>query len=329
VEASGVPFKAIYTGKLRRYFSWQNLSDPLKVLLGFFQSLVVVGRFKPDVVFGKGGFVTVPVIRAARLWRVPVVLHESDVLPGLANRLGAGVATTIAVSFPVEEVRGLPPEKLVFTGNPIGREALTSQAGRAQKRFRLERGLPVVLVVGGSQGSASLNALVTAALPALLSQAQVVHQVGQRSATEYVKQRQAMEAGARRRYHVRAYLENPDLFDLYAAADVIIARAGAGVLGGIAAAGKPAVLVPLPKRVSGHQAYNAAYYADHGAAVVLDQEQADGATLTRVVRQLLQNPQRRAEMGRQAHRLATPEATERLTELIWQAAKPAARERRG
>lgn len=316
VEEADFAFRAIYTGKLRRYFAWRNFTDPFKVLFGFLQSLVLVQRFKPDVVFGKGGFVTVPVVRAARFWRIPVVLHESDVKPGLANRLGAGAAAKIAVSFPIEQIEGLPHEKLVYTGNPIERAALTAMAGRAQRSFKLNRKVPLVVVVGGSQGSVSLNDLIAASLPDLLKEVQVVHQVGEKSATSAMKTRQSIKPALRQRYHVRGYVANRDLFDLYAAADMIVARAGAGVLGGIAAAGKPSILIPLPAEVSDHQTYNAAYYADRGAALVLDQEQIDGVELARVIKQLLHNPQRRAEIGRNARHLATPEAASRVADVI-------------
>ncbi len=318
VEADGLPFVAIVTGKLRRYFAWQNFIDPFKVAYGFLQSLRILRRFKPDVVFGKGGFVTVPVIRAARLLRIPVVLHESDARPGLSNRLGAKTASVIAVSHPTETISGLPAAKLVFTGNPIKPETISGKAANARRTFKLEPQTPLLLVVGGSQGAQPLNRVVLEALPHLLDEFQVVHQVGNRNVDEIIAAQEGLSAAARKRYHVRGYLEDPDLFDLYAAADLIVARAGAGLTANVAAVGKPAILVPLPAAVSDHQEKNAAYFTERDAAVSVRQEDLTGEGLARLAKQLLHNPQRRAELGRNVRKLATLDAAEKVAELIWQ-----------
>lgn len=316
---AGLPFESIPTGKLRRYFSWQNFTDPVKVAAGFGKALSILRWYKPDVVFGKGGFVTLPVVRAAALLRIPVVLHESDVVPGLANRLGAAVATKIAVSFPTELIHNLPAEKLVYTGNPVNRDVITGKAPRAVKRFRLEPNVPVIVVLGGSQGAVSLNKLVEEALPELLDEVQIVHQVGERSAKESADFVKGLKPAARRRYHIGGYFEDRELFDLYAAADIVVARAGVGLTGSIAAVGKPSILVPLPRSVSSHQIANARYYADRGAAVMLTQEEATGLELARLLKQLLHNPQRLAEMGRSTRKLATLDAASKVADLVWEA----------
>lgn len=318
VTEAGIPFQAISTGKLRRYFSWQNFGDPFRVVVGFAQSLRILRQFQPDVVFGKGGFVTVPVIKAAKLLGIPVVLHESDATPGLANRLSASAATKIAVSFPPEMMQRLPSAKLVFTGNPLSRDIYAGKPSRAHKKYQLDSQAPLLIVVGGSKGAVALNQLVAAALQELLPETQIVHQVGEASAKDYQAIKKRLDATGRARYHAHGYIDNKDLFDLYAAADIIVSRAGAGLLGNAAATGKPTVLVPLPEEVSDHQLLNARYFEERGAAVILPQDQATGAELARTVLQLLHNPQRRAEMGRAARLLATPDAAEKVADLVWE-----------
>lgn len=319
VEEAGLPFRAITTGKLRRYFSWLNFVDPFKISWGFVQSLLLLRRYRPDVVFGKGGPPNVPIVKAAALLRIPVILHESDALASLSNRIAAKHAQSIAVSYPPEEMDGFPPEKMVFTGNPLLKEAQRGRAADARKRFRLEPGMPVLLVIGGSQGSVALNGFIKDVLPELLDEVQIVHQVGERSAQEFIEMRKKLLPERQRRYAAAGYFETRVLADLYAASDVIIGRAGAGVTGGIAAAGKPSILIPLPSTLSSDQQIkNAAYFERHGASVVFPQESVTPDELVRQVKILLHNPQRRAEMGRAARKLATLDADEKVADLIWE-----------
>lgn len=314
-ETAGIRFRRISAGKLRRYASWRNLVDPFKVLGGFVQSYFILGRFRPDVVFAKGGFVSLPVVRAAHLRKVPVVLHESDTIAGLANRQGSNYANAIAVAWPTEAVAGLPKEKLVLTGNPVRSEVLKGQAKRAERRYKLQ-GEPLVLVLGGSQGSLALNRLVTEALPELLKQAHVAHQVGAAAGADITEITGKLPPTLRSRYHPRGYFDQ-ELFDLYAAASVVISRAGANTLAEIATRGLPSILIPLPSAASGHQRANARVFAEAGAAIMLEQDGLDAVTLHRTVTRLLHNSQQRAEMGRAARRLAEPDATQKLVDLIW------------
>lgn len=317
MEAAGFEFQAIQAGKLRRYFSLANFLDPFRVAIGLLQSLRIIGRFKPDVVFAKGGYVSLPVVWAAKWRHIPVVIHESDTIPGLANRRAAGIASSIAVAWPPETIRGLPARKLVYTGNPLRDGVAQGKAARAVKRFRLSPHYPVVVILGGSQGSAAINQLVLKALPQLLLDAQVVHQVGDKQLAAVQQSVQSLPPDVAQRYHPCGYLES-ELFDLYAAADLIISRAGANVLAEIAAAGLPAVLIPLSTAAAGHQHQNATVYAKDGAALVLNETTVTADELNGAVKRLLKNQQRRAEMGRQARQLANFDATKQVADLVWQ-----------
>ena len=317
MEEAGFTFQAISSGKLRRYASWQNLTDPFRVLAGYRQARRIIKQFKPDVVFAKGGYVTLPVVWAASRAKVPVVLHESDTVPGLANRRAAAKASSIAVAFPPETLTGLPKQKLVLTGNPLRDGVIKGSATRAQKQFKLDSKLPTLLILCGSQGSTAVNRLVWEALPDLLRDCQVVHQVGERNVADLEVATAPVPAALRDRYHPRGFF-GEELFDLYAAADLVVARAGANGLGEIAATGLPSILIPLPSAAGDHQRRNAAVFADHHASLVLEEDVLTGELLNNAVKRLLKNQQRLAEMGRAARGLAQLDGTRRVAELVMQ-----------
>jgi UDP-N-acetylglucosamine--N-acetylmuramyl-(pentapeptide) pyrophosphoryl-undecaprenol N-acetylglucosamine transferase len=318
VKQAGFAFEAVDTGKLRRYFAMRTLLEPFRVLRGYRQSLRIVKRFKPDVLFAKGGFVSLPVARAAKRLKVPIVLHESDVVPGLANRMTEKWAAAVAVSFPPERMPWVPDSNLVLTGNPIPTGVTKGNPGRFRKRFDLRANVPTVLVLGGSQGSLSVNGLVSAALPELLPECQVVHQVGERWKDEQYGR--TVPAKLRKRYHAVASFAE-DLFDAYAGADLIVSRAGAGGIADIAAVGKPAILIPLSSSASGHQEANAALLGEHRAALVLPEADLDAPTLARAVLKLLHDPTRRSRMGRAAKQLARPDAAAAVAKLVLDTAR--------
>lgn len=317
VEAAGFEFVAIDAGKLRRYFSLQTLLEPFRIWSGFRQAQKVIRRFKPDVVFAKGGYVSMPVVWAAKRKGIPIVLHESDTVPGLANRRAAKAASSVAVAFPPETLEGLPPQKLVHTGNPLRDGVIKGKADRARKRFKLSPHYPVLLVLGGSQGSVALNDLVWEALPTLLADVQVVHQVGERNAKAVRNRIAQLPGDIAGRYHPRGFI-GEELFDLYAASDLIVSRAGANILAEIAAVGKPSILVPLPTAAADHQRRNAEVFAARNAAVVLEEGTLTAEELNGAVKRLVRNQQRLAEMGRNARTLAHFDATRAVADLVWQ-----------
>jgi len=315
-----IPYYGIPTGKLRRYFSLANFLDLFRVLFGFFASLAVLFRERPRLVFSKGGYVTVPPLAAARLLGIPSFTHESDLNPGLATRINARSAERVLVSF-AQSAGYLRPAlraKVLHTGNPVRRALLGGNpaAGRARVGCPAER--PLLLVLGGSLGSAFINDAVERGLPELTSRCFVVHQMG--SAHYRPAGRPGNYAGAAALgYHAVAFLDE-ELPDLLAACDLVLCRAGANTLWELAALGKPAVLVPLGSGASrGDQQENARYFAGQGAALVVPEE--EGGRLVAEVLGLLADRSRLAEMGRRVRELGRPEAAARIAELVLERAR--------
>lgn len=269
-EGAGIPFHAIATGKLRRYFSWKNFSDPVRVLQGVAQAFSWLGRLRPDLVFSKGGFVAVPVVYAAFLRRIPVVLHESDLTPGLANRLCLPFCRRVCVSFS-ETLEHLPQGKAVLTGTPVREELLRGdrQAGLRGLGFTSEK--PVLLIMGGSQGAAALNRCVRDALSLLRKRYQVVHLCGPGRIDASLE-------------HMPDYRQfeflREELADVLAASDLVVSRSGANSLFEFLALCKPALLIPLPLTASrGDQILNAESFERRGFARILRQEDLTGDSL--------------------------------------------------
>lgn len=272
----GVTYHGISSGKLRRYRSVQNLTDPFRVVAGFFQSLRLVRKIKPNIVFSKGGFVAVPVVMAAFFQRVPVISHESDLTPGLANRINAKFSKKVATTFP--ECAKTIGKKGVHTGTPM-RESLflgQREKGLALSGFTGDK--PVLLMMGGSQGAQAVNEALRAALPQILPQMDVLHLCGQGKMDEAL-------LGTPGYFQVE-YL-NEELPDALAACDLALSRAGATAIGELRALHKPMLLVPYPMGASrGDQIVNAENYRKNGFALVLPQEEMTGDSLAIALFQL-------------------------------------------
>ena len=276
VEPLGIPYHPIKAGKLRRYLDWQNVTDIFRVGWGTVQAYRLLGRLRPDLVFSKGGFVACPLVWAAWARRVPVIAHESDLTPGLANKLSAPFAGQICYSFP--ETQGhLPPGKGVQTGIPI-RESLHAgdpAVGRSLCGFADSK--PVLLVIGGSQGAEAINQAVRAVLPPLLKRFNICHICGRQGVDSAENDR----AG----YKQFAYVDQ-DLAHLLALADLVVSRAGATTLFELLALGKPNLLIPLSRQASrGDQILNAASFAQQGFSQVLEEEELNPAGLIQAIEQ--------------------------------------------
>ena len=275
----GVTYHVVKSGKLRRYFDWKNFTDPFRVIAGAFQSAHLMRRLKPDVCFSKGGFVSVPVVVGAWLHHVPVLCHESDLTPGLANKLCARFAKKVATTFP-ECAQALAP-KGVFTGTPLRPELFSGsrEKGLAMAHFTADK--PVLLMMGGSLGAQSVNAALRAALPKLLPHMQVFHLCGKGNLDESLK-------GLDGYYQVEFLSDT--LPDAMAAADYILSRAGSNALCEFQALGKPMLLIPYPKGASrGDQILNAASYEKRGLARVLPQEQMTPDSLEQAIMALVRD----------------------------------------
>jgi UDP-N-acetylglucosamine--N-acetylmuramyl-(pentapeptide) pyrophosphoryl-undecaprenol N-acetylglucosamine transferase len=301
--AAGIPFVAVRSGKLRRYWSWQNLTDPFRVVAGGVESLPVVRGFRPAAAFGAGGFASVPPLLSAAMLGVPVHIHQQDVLPGLANRLLAPFARSISVALRGSE-RYFPSGRTTVVGNPVRSAILNGCATRAHVRFALEPNLPVVLATGGGTGALGLNRLVVEAAPRLSKHCQIVHLTGRGRAVPLA---QPLD-----RYQQVEFVTD-EMADLLAAASLVITRAGMGTLSELGALGKPAIVIPMPRS---HQLANAEALAQSGAAVVCDQEALDAAQLAATVRGLLENAARCEELAQAIRQVIRPDAAMLIARIV-------------
>lgn len=271
IEEQGVPYYGISSGKLRRYFNPKNFSDPFRVIKGYGQSIKLLKKIKPDVVFSKGGFVSVPVVLAAKFCRIPAIIHESDITPGLANKLAIPGAVKVCCNFP-ETLNYLPKEKAVLTGSPIRQELLkgSTDAGRTYCKFP-EASKPVILIIGGSSGSRAINNTVRELLPQLLPDYNVIHLCGKGNLDTSLTQ----TAG-----YLQLEYANQELADLFALSDLVISRAGANAICELLALHKPNILIPLSANASrGDQILNANSFQAQGFSYVLEEENLSPETL--------------------------------------------------
>ena len=277
IEQFGIPYHGISSGKLRRYFSMQNFTDPFRVLKGFGEAKKLIKSLKPDVIFSKGGFVSVPVVIAGKQCHVPTIIHESDMTPGLANKLSIPSASKVCCNFP-ETLNHLPKEKAVLTGSPIRQELLTGDRGAALKFCGLSADKPVILIIGGSLGSVVVNNAVRKILPELLKNFQVIHLCGKDKVDASLKDLKG--------YVQFEYIQD-ELKDLFALADIVISRAGANAICELLALHKPNLLIPLSANASrGDQILNARSFERQGYSIVLEEEELNDSTLLDAINKL-------------------------------------------
>ena len=274
-EDAGLTYYGVSTGKFRRYFDLKNLTDPFKVISGYFEAKKILKKLSPDVIFSKGGFVSVPVVKAASSLKIPCVIHESDYTPGLANKLCFSSARIICCNFP-ETVKMLPAGKSICTGTPVREMLKNGNADAGKKACGFEDDKPVIMVTGGSQGAAGVNAAVRQALPELLKKYNVVHLCGKGKLDESLNE----TAGYKQFEYVKEQMA-----DLFALADIVISRAGANSIYEILALKKPHILIPLPTG-RGDQKLNAKSFESLGYSVVIMQEDLTPEVLSDAVDRL-------------------------------------------
>lgn len=277
-----IPYTGISTGKLRRYLDPKNLSDPFRVVKGFMEARKFLKEYNPDVVFSKGGFVSVPVVRAAATLNIPCIIHESDMTPGLANKLCIPVADKVCCNFP-ETMQDLPENKAVLTGSPIRSELTQGNkiAGLDMCGFTANK--PVIMVIGGSLGAANVNEAVRKALPKLLEDFQIVHLCGKDKMDNLL----LTTPGYKQFEYIKAELK-----DLFAMADIVISRAGANAICELLALKKPNILIPLPSKSSrGDQLLNAKSFESQGYSIVIDEDDLTTNLLVDKVHELYFNRQ--------------------------------------
>lgn len=282
IEDQGIDYYGINSGKFRRYHSWKNFTDPFRVLQGYFQAKKIIRKIKPDVIFSKGGFVSVPVIFAAKRRHVPSIIHESDLTPGLANRLAIPSASKVCCNFP-ETLKHLPEGKAVLTGSPIRQELMHGSKEAAYKFCGFTSNLPVLMIMGGSIGSVYINNAIRQNIDELLKKYQIIHLCGKNNLDENLKN----VAG----YAQFEYISE-NLPDLFAAADIVVARAGANSICELLALHKPNILIPLSRNASrGDQILNANSFKKQGFSVVLEEEEVTPELLLNTIDEVYQNRQ--------------------------------------
>ena len=274
IEDINIPYYGISSGKLRRYFDLKNFSDPFKVMKGYFEARAFMRKLKPDIVFSKGGFVTVPVVLAAKHKGIPVIIHESDMTPGLANKLSLPSASKVCCNFP-ETLKHLPEGKAVLTGSPIREELFQGDKEKGLQFCGFDHTKPVLLIMGGSLGSVAINNAVRGELDTLLKKFQIVHLCGNGNLDKSLEGTSG--------YVQFEYIKD-ELRDLFACADLMISRAGANAICEILALRKPNILIPLSAQASrGDQILNAASFEKQGYSFVLQEEDVTEESLLNAV----------------------------------------------
>ena len=277
IEEMGIPYYGISSGKLRRYFDVKNFSDPFKVIKGYTEAKKLLKKIQPDVVFSKGGFVTVPVIIAAKHRSIPAIIHESDMTPGLANKLAIPSATKVCCNFP-ETLKYLPEGKSVLTGSPIRKELMEGSKEKALRFLGFTSTKPVIMIIGGSLGSVAINNAIRNNLDVLLQKFQIVHLCGQGKLDTSLENKQG--------YRQFEYIKK-ELADIFALSDVVISRAGANAICELLALRKPNILIPLSAAASrGDQILNARSFEKQGFSVVIEEENLTNESLIEAIEEV-------------------------------------------
>ena len=286
IEKYHIPYYGISSGKLRRYLDLKNLTDPFKVIKGYYEARKLLRRIKPDILFSKGGFVSVPVVLAAKKCRIPVIIHESDMTPGLANRIAIPAAKKVCANFP-ETLTHLPPEKAVLTGTPIRAELFTGNKIKGLDFCGFTANKPVLMIIGGSTGSRTINEVVRGLLPTLLRDLQVVHLCGKGNLDSKLTDTKG---------YVQFEYITDELSDLFAATDIVVSRAGANAICEILALKIPNILIPLGLNASrGDQILNAESFENQGFSCLLKEEDLSVSNLLEAIEIVMKNKQKYIE----------------------------------
>ncbi len=311
IGRSSIPYYKIRCGKLRRYFSWQNFLDPFNLLIGIIQAHNLLRKLKVDIIFSKGGFVSLPVVIAGYLRRIPVVIHESDMTPGLANKLSFPFASKICLNFDETIKYFKNHKKIEVTGTPI-RQWLyngSKEQGLARCGFNSEK--PCLLVIGGSQGSVAINKVIRGSLEKLTETYQVIHICGKGNLCESLQKHEG--------YYQIEYA-NEEIADLFAASDIVVSRSGANSLCELLALNKPHVLVPLSSNSSrGDQIQNARYFVNKGISIVINEADLNQASLLKALENCHDNSKNAIE---KMTKLRVSSASERVFKILSKLVKP-------
>ena len=311
-EAANIPFVAIPAGKLRRYFPWATFLAPCLAVAGMYKAYGILKSFRPNCVFAAGSFVQVPVVWMAKFLHIPVVIHQQDLVPGLANKLCQLAADKITVTFP-ESLKEFSSnlgllykknsDKVVLTGNPFREELADGQIERARKTFGLNSNLPTLLVLGGGTGAEFFNTLISGCLPNLAKTVQIIHVTGKNKT-----------AGAPcENYHSYEFLNGQDLADAYAAANMVLSRAGLSTITELSNLAKMSIIIPMP---NSHQEVNAGYVLEKQAAIVLRQSRVTSTGFNSLIRKLLFAQEAKKLLEQNIGDLVLKNATKKIADII-------------
>jgi len=322
LSQEGIEVKIILGGKIRRYLGlktfFQNLIDVLiKIPIGFFQAFFYLFFLAPDLIVSKGGFGSIPGVMAGWILRIPILLHESDIAPGLANQFLSRFASKIFVSFPRTEY--FKPSKMVLVGNPIRKQMLEESKKQAQEFLKLTKEKPVILVLGGSQGAQRINDKILEVLSDLLKNFEVIHQTGIKNFKQVkAEAKVVISKDLEKYYHPFPFFKEQELEKVYRLADLIVSRAGSGSIFEIAVFGKPSILVPLPESAQNHQVKNAYAYSQNGSCQILEEPNFTAHFFLEKLKYLFAHPQQLEKMSKKAKGFAKPEAASIMAKHILQ-----------
>ena len=322
LSQEGLKIKWILAGKIRRYLNWksvlENIADVLfKIPLGFLQAIFYVFISAPDLIFSKGGYGSLATVLAGQILQVPIILHESDVTPGLANRFMSKFTSQIFVAFPVAQTEYFSEDKMIAVGNPMRVELLNGDAEKAKDYFDLIVGKPIILVLGGSQGAQAVNDLMLAILPQLLTDFEIIHQTGSKNLEQLkAEAKVVVDETLARRYHPIGFLKEVELRDAFKVCDLVVSRAGSGSIFEISGCQKPSILIPLSSSAQDHQLKNAYAYAQNKAAVVMEEANLTPRFFLEKIKYLFANPDELQKMSQQAREFSRPESAKVIAGYI-------------
>lgn len=316
MNENSINIKCIMSGKMRRYFSFLNFLDFLKLPIGIIQALWHLFWYMPDAIFSKGGYVSVPVAFAAWLYMIPILTHESDAMPGLANKIIGKMSQRIAISYPSTR-KYFPESKILLTGNPVRADINKGDKNVFMEKFGLTQSRPVILILGGSQGAQNVNVAVTNVLDDLVKIAQIIHQTGEDKYEQTIKM--ARNVGikeGRDGYHPVPFLDISDMKNALSAADIIISRAGANSISEIAANGKPAILIPLSTAANNHQGMNAYFLAEKAGAIVLEESNIGRNMLISNIEKILNDNELKEKLSKNIKEFYHADASEKIAQGV-------------
>lgn len=308
-------FYGISVGKLKRYWAWDNFLTLFKVFIGFFESLKILYYERPDVIFAKGGYVTVPVVIAGWFLKIPSIIHESDSILGLANKILSVFSYRIATAYPSRYYHKKYQKKIVYAGLPIRKDFLEINKNKLYEKFDLSSKLPIVLVFGGSQGAHQINILISKIIRKILKNAQVIHITGDMDNEKMNQKRSRLTEDLKERYKIFRFItdEMPDALNV---ADLVISRCGANTLAEISACKKPAILIPLSTSASNHQISNALIFQENKAAVILNEKKIKPIELLKKINDLISRPFLLEELGKRANKFYRPNSAQIIAKEI-------------